>query len=358
MKINLLLNPANRSWIIQKIAENLARDLELLGVQTCITDVVDDRADLVHHMSWAFANVKTRQPSTMFITHLDDLYKLNQVRATLASDVRVGICMSSDTARQLQAHGCDAGSLYYISPAHDGLIQPRRIAIGITSRVYPDGRKREALLREVGARMDLSAFVFRIFGLGWEPTVTALRAAGAEVEYFGETDDFRKDYETLRAAIPMFDYYLYLGMDEGSLGTLDALAAGVPTIVTPQGFHLDLPGGITHPVVSGADLLSVLGEISNRRQALVTSVTEWTWSAYARKHIEIWKCILDNSPLPDLPRHAVVPSFDKHAAEILRDRTVRANSFNARRLAASISHMPALQGIRRQLDKYRLQRKK
>lgn len=354
MKINLLLNPANRSWIIQKIAENLAQDLELLGVQTCITDLVDDQADLVHHMSWAFANVKTSQPSTMFITHMDDLYKLNQVRATLASDVRVGICMSSDTVRQLQAHGCDAGSLYYISPAHDGLIQPRRIAIGITSRVYPDGRKREALLREVAGRMDLSAFVFRIFGLGWEPTVTALRTAGAQVEYFGETDDFRKDYDTLQAAIPLFDYYLYLGMDEGSLGTLDALAAGVPTIVTPQGFHLDLPGGISHPVVSGADLQQVLASITAGRQARINAVSALTWATYAQRHQLLWHSMLQGQPLPALALQHAVPGLDLQAMEALRQRQIRQNAMSPRRLLSTLSHLPVLKQLRRAVDRIRL----
>ena len=181
MKINLLLNPANRSWIIQKIAERLADELGPLGVEASITDAPDPNAALVHHMSWAFANVRTPQPSTMFITHLDDVYKLNQVRATLAAEVRVGICMSRDTMQQLAAHGCPADSLYFISPAHDGLIAPRRIVVGITSRVYPDGRKREVLLQQVAQRMDLSPFEFRIFGLGWEPTNAVLEAAGAKV---------------------------------------------------------------------------------------------------------------------------------------------------------------------------------
>ena len=131
MKINLLLNPANRSWIIQKIAENLAKELVVLGVQANVSESVDETADLVHHMSWAFANTTTKQPSTMFITHLDDLYKLNQVRSTLAEKVDVGVCMSNDTMTELLGHGCPARSLYFISPAHDGRIQPRRIAIGI-----------------------------------------------------------------------------------------------------------------------------------------------------------------------------------------------------------------------------------
>lgn len=353
MKINLLLNPANRSWIIQKIAENLARDLNQQGVATSITDTVDDSADLVHHMSWAFANIKTRQPSTMFITHLDDLYKLHQVRSSLAVDVRVGICMSSDTLRQLQAQGCGENSLYFISPAHDGLIKPRRIVIGITSRVYPDGRKREALLSEIARRMDLSAFEFRIFGLGWEPTAQALLAAGAQVSNFGESNDFRKDYDAIQAAIPHFDYYLYLGLDEGSLGTLDALAAGVATIVTPQGFHLDLPEGITHPVVSADDLQAVLQSITAQRDARVAAVQGLTWQAYAQRHADLWRSIVQDGPRPTLAPTARPQGAEVVAMHALRRRQNLRNALSVRRLISTASHWPLLRGLRRAVDRIR-----
>lgn len=353
MKINLLLNPANRSWIIQKIAERLAEELRPLGAEVSITDVPDPQADLVHHMSWAFANVKTQQPSTMFITHLDDLYKLNQIQSMLTGLVRVGICMSSDTLRQLQAHGCDPDSLYFISPAHDGLIEPRRIVIGITSRVYPDGRKREALLREVAGRMDLSAFTFRIFGLGWQPIIESLRQAGANVEYFGESDDFRKDYEVLQAAIPHFDYYLYLGMDEGSLGTLDALGAGIPTIITPQGFHLDLPHGMTHPVVSGNDLLKVLTDLAQQRQLRINAVAGLTWTHYAQRHLALWRAIKQGQPLPPLTEAPEMHGIDLAALAEQRHRQVMANARSPRRMLSAISRLPGLRTLRRWVDRAR-----
>ena len=356
MNVNLLLNAANRSWILQKIAENLAEHLRPLNVQASITDTMDESADLVHHMSWAFANIKTRRPSTMFITHLDDIYKLNQVRATLASDVSVGICMSSDTMRQLVDHGAAAKSLCFISPAHDGLIARRRTVIGMTSRVYADGRKREALLKEMARRMRLDGFEFRIFGLGWEPTIAELERAGAKVTYFGESDDFRKDYDTIQAEIPKFDYYLYLGMDEGSLGTLDALSAGVATIVTPQGFHLDLPGGITHPVITLDDLERVFRALDAEGRSRVDSVAGLTWSTYASRHAAVWEALVNNKPLPAHPELQVTPDSDRLALNAFRDKSIHANAFQPRRLISAISHWPALKSLRRAVDKVRLGR--
>ncbi len=357
MKINILLNASNHSWIIQKMATRLQEELAPLGTQATVTDRPDPSAEVVHHMSWAFANVRTPQPSTMFITHLDDSHKLRQVRRTLDDEVKVGICISRDTMEQLVAHGCRPGSLTFVPPAHDGAAAPRRIVIGITSRVYADGRKREAVLQAVAARMDLSAFRFEIFGAGWEPTVKLLEAAGAAVSCHGETDDYRRDYDALIAAVPHFDYYLYLGMDEGSLGTLDALAAGVRTIVTPQGFHLDVPGGITHPVVSEDDLARVFGQLAAPIRQRAASVAGLTWAAYARRHLGVWQALAAGQPLPEPPLTAPEETPEREAARTLRQQTISANAWNPRRIVSSLSHSPGLKRLRRAVDQVRFARR-
>jgi len=356
MKINLLLNSANQSWIIEKITQKLAEELRAVHVDVSITQMPDDSADLVHHMSWAFANIKTRAPSTMFITHLDDVHKLNEVRTVLAQRVNVGICMSHDTMSLLQEQGCATSSLYFISPAHDGGIRPKPIVIGITSRVYPDGRKREIILQNIAARMDLRDFEFRIFGMGWEATIAALKKAGAQVVYHGETDDFRADYANIQSAIPYFDYYLYLGLDEGSLGTLDALAAGVPTIITPQGFHNDIPHGITHGFLSEDDLLRIFTQIAAPYRARRDAVSGLTWGLYAQRHIALWDSILRGQPLPELVKNDWVNADIVQKSKAYRAQTLRANSLQPRRLLASLSRLPFLRPVRSWIDRKRFDR--
>lgn len=351
MKINLLLHKANQSWIINKLAERLGEELVKAGIDVSITEKPDPGADIVHHMSWAFANLNTTQPSTMFITHLDDRYKVDQVFSTLKKDVRVGVCMSSDTMNQLLERGCEQSSVYYINPAHDGVISSKKIIIGITSRVYPDGRKREYLLKDLSKRMNLTNFHFRIFGRGWNPTIKLLIAAGASVEYFDESDDYRTDYDVLVAAVPTFDYYLYLGLDEGSLGILDALSAGVATIVTPQGFHIDLPNGVTHSVLTIEDLERVFRLIEEPLIMRRFSVQKLTWQLYARRHIDLWASILDNRELPRLPNNNFHWESEYILAKKLMQLNVNSNVFNLRRLLSAISHWPHLQSIRRFIEK-------
>ena len=78
------------------------------------------------------------------------------------------------------------------------------------------------------------------------------------------------------------------------MGYLDALAAGVGTIVTPQGFHLDVPNGITYPCRVISDFVNVLVDLQNKRKRIVNSVSDWNWDRYVDKHLEVWKYLLGN----------------------------------------------------------------
>ena len=83
-------------------------------------------------------------------------------------------------------------------------------------------------------------------------------------------------------------------MDEGHMGFIDALAAGVKTIVTRQGYHLDAVNGITHPFKTYDELEEIFLKIQNERMQLVNAVHDWNWNDYTRKHVEVWKFLLGN----------------------------------------------------------------
>jgi hypothetical protein len=203
------------------------------------------------------------------VTHVDDVESFRLLERQLAGGA-TGICVSSHTLRRLVSSGLPSGKLCYVLPAHDGTFAPRPVTVGIATRTYPmDGRKRESWLRRVAHRIDPTEFRFVIMGRGWESIVYKYR-------------------EMMRS----IDYYLYLSTDEGSMGFLDALAAGVPTIATPQGFHLDAVGGLTHPFSTFVDLVRVFDDIARPRRELARAVEGWTWKNYATKHLDIWKCIL------------------------------------------------------------------
>jgi len=188
---------------------------------------------------------------------------------------------------QLSASGIPREKLCFVNPAHDNIIRPRKTVIGLTSKIHADGRKRENHLVEIAEKISPDDFMFKIMGAGWESIVDSLTTMGFAVEYY---DHF--DYDTYVSLVPTFDYYLYLSFDEGSMGYLDALAAGVKTIVTPQGYHLDASGGITYPVNSTGDIVAAFEKIAEEKRSIVRSVSSWTWSDYAKKHVAIWEYLM------------------------------------------------------------------
>jgi hypothetical protein len=119
--------------------------------------------------------------------------------------------------------------------------------------------------------------------------VEQIRDFGVEVNLFEGSGDYQKDYSNLLRAIPSFDYYLYLGLDEGSMGTLDALSAGVPLIITPEGFHMDLNVNIDHPFITYDELHAILHRIVKNKNNRISSAANLTWKEYANKHIITWE---------------------------------------------------------------------
>lgn len=345
LRVRIVLSPDNASWILEKMAQRLADAAASNNVTVDVASVPDLSADLNHWMSYAFANERHSTPTTMTITHLDDPYKIAMVARLLKKSVDLGICLSSDHARYLAEQGVPAERLAHVVPGHDFVASPRPIVIGITTRLYKDGRKREAMLVELARTVDLGAFRFDIFGAGWEPVIERLEAAGARIRYFPGTTDFVADYQAIAEALPHFDYYLYLGRDEGSLGTLDALAAGVKTIVTPQGFHCDLPGGITHPVWTQEELNQIFHQLAQERRSLAAAAAPFSWDAYAKAHCRLWSDVVHGRPIEQ-----PAPTYS-HAAAPRREsrRDVALRHFSPFRIRSALSHIPILKPVRRWL---------
>ena len=301
LRVRLIVREFARGWIMEKFAHRLEENLPAFGVKVDIGSEPSEDAQVNHFILYheVSGEKPTRGLTTTLITHVDDPLKKALLARDLASRLDAAVCLSSETRDLLVAAGLPAAKLCYITPAHDGVLRPRRLVIGFTSRVYADGRKREWLLERLAQAMRLDAFHFDFFGQGWEPLIPKLEAAGATVRHRPGTADYQGDYRELLEAIPKFDYFLYTGLDEGSMGLLDALAAGVPTIVTPQGFHLDVPGGITHSFHSAEQLIAIFQGLARAQDARRQSVAGFTWAAYAGAHTDLWRALLDGSTAAD-----------------------------------------------------------
>jgi glycosyltransferase involved in cell wall biosynthesis len=289
LRVHMVCGEDPDSWILGKFAKNLVAGVEKLGIVVTLGDAPDPNAHINHYV--IFLHYPFQSPSegkgktTLMVTHVDDFQRLGQLKQGLES-ADLAICMSRQTVAQLAASGLPGEKLTFVPPAHDGIITPRPTIIGITTRIYDDGRKKEQWIAKLAPLIAPSDFSFRIMGEGWGDIAATLRRDGFEVAY---EESFNVEaYSDLFAAI---DYYLYLGEDEGSMGFVDALAAGVKTIVAPQGFHLDAPGGITYPVKSFADLADAFDDIAEQKACRTAAVADWTWNAYAQQHAAIWSAL-------------------------------------------------------------------
>lgn len=288
MRVRIVSTESLNSWILGKFAKKLEEELLRLNVLVDIGEP-DPNADINHYIIYISYNFNRQaENDTLMITHIDDMHKFNLLKSHMQY-AKLGICMSRDTMMQLINAGIPENKLAYINPAHDNIILPKRLSLGITSRVYPDGCKREDFLVKMCESITHpELFQIKIMGEGWDELVEKIRDMGIEVIYYPDFD-YHKYVELVRS----LDYYLYLGMDEGSMGFLDALCAGVKTIVTAQGFHLDAKNGITHSFTELHQLVSIIKKIENDQFELVNSVSGWTWSDYALKHYQLWNYILN-----------------------------------------------------------------
>lgn len=293
-----IINYEGGGWILTKFAHRLADHLNELGVYADIGGV-DPSADINHHIPYHPYRPLRDFHDTLMITHVDTLQKIELVRQQLKT-AKMGICMSKDTLNYLERMGIQREKICYINPAHDGNMYPKKYVIGITHRCYDsyDLRKRTTALLDMLEGVNPIYFKFRIMGAGWQNIVAEMQSRGFEVDYYNEFD-----YVQYHELIPSLDYYLFFGFDEGSMGYLDALSAGVKTIVTPQGFHLDVENGIDHSCRTVDQFTSVLYDLQYEREKRIASVADWTWENYAKKHIEIWEYLLGRRPLRELYRN-------------------------------------------------------
>ncbi len=292
----------DESWILGKFARKLQEELGRMGQIADIADEEDPAADVNHYVYYAsLAKVYNdhRTVRTAMVTHVDCTLKTDMIRFQTHNRV-LCICMSAETVNRLSAQGVARDWLCYVNPAQDGDVEPGKIVLGITNRCYGgfDFRKRDTLILEVCRELNPRFFMLKIMGSGWEQIVSQIRQMGFEVEYY---PDFERDI--YRKLMPSLDYWIYYGFDEGAMGYLDALAAGVQTICTPQGYHLDTDHGLTYPCSTIADFVRTLRDIQEEKRRITDAVKDWTWENFARKHLEIWQYLTGAKPLRELYAH-------------------------------------------------------
>jgi hypothetical protein len=287
MEVNFVLNRNNANWILEKFALRTSQNLSKLGHKSTISGSPQVSADVNHFLSYNFV-LNPPKKSTVLITHIDDRSKLSHIRElSLNPNIQSMICLSRYTKNFLVNQGIPQDKVSFVLPAVDSIPKLRVIRIGLSSYIYKDGRKNEKWIKQIANLISLENFEFHIFGSGWETTIQALEQAGAKVLYRKATKDFLGDHTHILESLPNMDYWMYLGFDEGSIGCVEASLAGVPLITTPQGFHLDLPGGVMHEINTFDELRLLFSDLSHKKPQK-NIYDAYTWGRYTNDLLKIW----------------------------------------------------------------------
>ena len=283
--INIFSGEPINNWILGKFAKNMKKYFEEYGVKTDLSYKLTPNADFNQCIIYLNCDPNTAtDKDVVMITHVDQYGKFELLEKLLPK-IGLGICMSKEQMDKLINLGLDKNKLCYVNPAHDGVIPVKKWVIGLASRVYNDGRKNETYFNKLADVLNCDYFKFKIIGANWEPQVDYMRSKGFEVEYYPQFD-----YEIYtKKFFADMDYYLYMGLDEGQMGFVDAQSAGVKTIVTNQGYHLDSNSPITYPFTTYEELEKIFLNLQKEKKEIVDAMQLWTWKNYAIKHLHIYE---------------------------------------------------------------------
>lgn len=229
-------------WILGKIASDIQREASLQGIPCRRGNLEDYQGEeICYHLAWYMAvPIPEAKHNSVFYTHVNnDFNEFNLT--TLKDQFDSVICMSPEDVQYLLELGFDSDKVFgRILPARNLYIKP--LSVGIFSACYPDGRKNEQWLIDYCKTKNEAKYLNFVFiGQGWGNVANELEKIGCSYEWHNVSRSLPYEYEFQQHKLASLNYYIYMGMDGGAMGTYDAYAQDVPLCVTFDGFHKGLP---------------------------------------------------------------------------------------------------------------------
>lgn len=230
------------NWIISKIANDIIITASSMGYD-CNKGGMDDYngEEICYHMCFQLAiPIPQAKHNSVFYTHLNDKLTEEQLKS-IKDQFDSFICMSPEDAEFLLELGFDSSKVFGKTlPVRNNYIKP--ISIGIFSACYVDGRKNEEWLLDYCRQSEGAKYVNFVFvGRGWGRVVETLENLGCSYEWHNVSRKLPYEYQFQQNKMAGLNYYIYMGMDGGAMGTYDAYAQDVPLCVTYDGFHKSIP---------------------------------------------------------------------------------------------------------------------
>lgn len=232
----------NPSWILGALANDIFDGFCELGYNCRKGPYKDYQGEDISIQMWWMDAIphKDAKVNAIFITHTDDKYK-EKVLVSLKDKFDIFLCMSPEDAMFLEELGFDKAKVFGINlPVRNTYVRP--ISIGIFSKCYPDKRKNEEwLFNYCQTNPNSRNAVFVFIGDGWGEFVGRLSEIDCSYEWINISPKMPYEYMYQQLKLSNIDYYIYMGMDGGAMGSYDAYAMGATLCITDDGFHKGIP---------------------------------------------------------------------------------------------------------------------
>ena len=246
-------------WILSDIANQLSAKLEWSVGKT-----VDTHADINYFVNY-HRYEETSGLSAAFFTHREHWYgRYERMWWDVLENVDLAV-FQSEKYRSEATDRIPKLNSVVISPGFDSSkFTPKPLRIGVVGRSYGNGRKGEDLLVQVATKFPGVDWV--ITGGNWGVRSKRVRSG------------------VLPALYRSLDYLLIPSRTEGGpMPAIEALACGVPVISADVGWMQELPH-IEFENGSVDSLHSVIAGLVKKREVLVDSVANRTWTEFASLH--------------------------------------------------------------------------
>lgn len=276
-------------WIMDLIAGDIVRECNQLGI-SCRKGGYEDYQgeEIVYHLFWGLSKpFKNAIHNSIFFTHLN-FKQMENYLYSLKDDYDSFVCMSPEDAQFLIELGFDKKKVYGRTlPVRNNYLRP--ISIGMFSACYDDGRKNESWIIEYCQNNKNASLVNFVFiGPRWGRVVNALDSCNCSSEWHNIKRRLPFEYQYQQNQLATLDYYIYLGMDGGAMGTYDAYAQGVKLCVTYDGFHKSIPN-IDYKFDNKEGFFRQMDLILEKEKSRYDFFEANTPSKYVEWLISVWK---------------------------------------------------------------------
>lgn len=340
---SVFIREAGSNWILKILGDDIFHGLKSLGY-SCRKGPYEDYKgeEITFQMWWRHAQpYKEAKLNAVFITHTDDSIKEFDL-TRMKDQFDVFVTMSPEDAQFLLELGFEKNKVFGLNlPVRNTYVKP--LTMGIFSACYQDHRKNEHWLQEYCMNHDLAKLVNFVFiGKGWGSFVSNIEESGCSFQWVNISRKMPYEYIYQQLLLSQVDYYLYMGMDGGAMGTYDAYAMGLRLCVSDDGYHKSIPD-LDSKFTSKTEFFQEMDRIISVHARRIQFFEENT----VQRYVEKLAYIFDHLCYPEINEKHEIFSYS------VKDKR-RANYFA---LTFERARQPLVSAIIKYLDRKRAKRK-